>query len=292
MSIYDALYNTSLKERILQLGDNIPIIAGYCAVPDRERTIEMAKELSQLPYVIAQRGGAYKPRTHADSFQGYGEEGLEWLKEAYDLTQLPVVTEITDASQLEPLKKFFGDKLDGVVIQIGSRNMQNYELLKRVNEETGKTPVLLKRGLAATEGEVKGSISYLGERPILLCLRGLQWPPHDESLRLAAQQLPYQLEGSRYWIDVGHIPIFRNYFSNSIIVGYDPSHPAGRAELVGPISVNAVRLGARFLMIETMLDTDDRSKLLCDGPQAVSISELLKLQNIINHDKQKNLQSL
>jgi len=267
--------------------NQLPIIAGYCAVPDRERTLEMAQELQKLSYVIGQRGGSFKPRTSPDSFQGHGREGLEWLREAYESTKLPIVTEIMSPRQLEAFKEVFGINMSQYVIpQIGSRNMQNYPLLQTLANERKKNlnlTVLLKGGLSATEEEILGAIRYLGEGPLLFCLRGLQWPNHGDKVREESEKLPHQHQGSRFWVDVDHIAKIQSYLRNrgirNVSVGYDPSHVAGRYDLVGPIAMDAVEHGADFLLIETMLDDDDRGTLPCDANQAVTIKQLNSLSS-------------
>ncbi len=283
MSNYISLfYNTPLGRRFDE--GSLPIIAGYCTVPDRERTLEMARQLSKLPYVVGMRGGAYKPRTDPDSFQGHGREGLVWLKEAYDKTGLPIVTEIMDSKDLEVFEDVFGSEMNRYVgLQIGSRTMQAYGLLKNVAEKRKEYPgltVLLKRGMCSTSEEVLGAVRHLGDDSVLLCLRGLQkidyGSPEIEKMR---DERKYQNSDFRYYSDVEEIPFFREFLRDreNVIVGFDPSHVSGQVRYVPGVSIDAAENEADFLLIETMLDSDKRDELLCDGQQALTISQLKKL---------------
>ena len=190
---------------------------------------------------------------------------------------------------MKEFKEVFGKKMSNyVVLQVGSRTMQTYDLLKAIGREREKDPkltVLLKRGMCARPEEILGAIRYLGPGPVLFCLRGMQHlDVYDPSLKNKELELPHQYEGSRYFSDVGHIEGMKNRLSknglNNIIVGFDPSHVGGRSDLVEKIAEDAVRLGAEFLLIETMLDGDKREEL-CDGRQALTVSRLKELYSIL-----------
>jgi len=275
MRDYVSLFrDTPLKKRYNN-GD-LPIIAGYCAVPDIERTIEMSRSLSKLPNVVCVRGGAYKPRTKPDSFQGLGEEGLKYLVEARELTGLPIVTEIIDPGDVDLFGKYGVD-----VWQIGSRNMQNFPLLRKVGENRGKTPVLLKRGMSSKPEEVLGSIDYLGDTGlILLCLRGLQKMDYgNPEIARLREGMYHQNPEYRFHCDVDDIEPLKELLKdrNHVIVGFDPSHVSGSHVYVPKVSREAVEHSADFLLIETMLDNDERHGLKCDANQAITTSELEQL---------------
>ncbi len=284
MRNYASLFQgTPLEERYS--GGDLPIIAGYCTVPDRERTIRMSRSLLRLPNVVCVRGGACKPRTHPDSFRGYGIKGLEWLKMAHEITGLPIVTEIMDSGDLKTFEKVFGPNMSKyVILQIGSRDMQAYGLLKSVGEmrkRYSNLTVLLKRGMCAEPEEVLGSIDYLGDTGlILLCLRGLQKMDYGSTeIARLREEIPHQNPEYRFHCDVDDIEPLKELLKDrdSVIVGFDPSHIAGNHIYVPRVAREAVEHGADFLLIETMLDNDRRDKLKCDAEQAITTSELEKL---------------
>lgn len=274
--------STPLRKRYRD--DKFPIIAGYCTLRSRKSTLRMSSHLEQIKNVVAQRGSAYKTRTSPFSFQGVGREGLEWLKETYEKYELPIVTEIISASHARIFIDVFGPHLgEYVILQVGARNMQNTVLLRelcRMRKEYGVT-VLLKRGMCANFKEIIGALQYLRyeilddgtrklvrpELPILLCLRGIR----DLDYRG-----PY-----RFFPDIEDIPLVRNELKerglDSVLVGFDPSHPAGNHAYVGRIAEKAVEHGADFLLIETMLNEDEREQLLCDKEQAITINALKSL---------------
>ena len=223
-------------------GGNFQLIAGPCSVESREQIISIAKDVKKSGANLL-RGGAFKPRTSPYAFQGMREQGLELLREAKKATGMPIVTEIMDASHIE--------LFEGVdVFQVGARNMQNFELLK----ELGKTdkPVLLKRGLANTLQELLMSAEYVmagGNSKIILCERGIR--TFEPSMRNT--------------LDITAVPLLKKLTHLPIIV--DPSHAAGIADMVHPLSLAAAAAGADGIMIEVH---NDPQHALCDGPQALT----------------------
>ena len=196
------------------------------------------------------RGGAFKPRTSPYSFQGLGEAGVRLLVQAGRETGLPTVTEITDASQLELLR-------DVDVLQVGARNMQNYALLRALGQ-CGK-PVLLKRGVSATLEELLLAAEYIlsgGNEQVILCERGIRTG----------------LSGGRASLDVSSIPALKHLTHLPVLV--DPSHAAGRAELVEPLALAAVAAGADGLLVEVH---DRPACALSDGAQALTCGQFARL---------------
>ena len=223
-------------------GDRLVVIAGPCGVEGRERTLEIARVVRQSGAVLF-RGGAFKPRTSPYSFQGLGEEGLKILQEVREETGLGVVTEMTSPSQADLMVKYVD------VIQIGARNMQNFELLKCVGR-IGK-PVLLKRGLAATIEEWLMSAEYIlseGNDQVILCERGIRTFE------------PY----TRNTLDLSAVPVVKKLTHLPIIV--DPSHATGLRDKVSPMARAAIAAGADGLIIEVHTEPD---KALSDGPQSL-----------------------
>lgn len=223
-------------------GGNFQLIAGPCSVESRDQIISIAKDVKKSGANLL-RGGAFKPRTSPYAFQGMREQGLELLREAKKATGMPIVTEIMDASHIE--------LFEGVdVFQVGARNMQNFELLK----ELGKTdkPVLLKRGLANTLQELLMSAEYVmagGNSKVILCERGIR--TFEPSMRNT--------------LDITAVPLLKKLTHLPIIV--DPSHAAGIADMVHPLSLAAAAAGADGIMIEVH---NDPQHALCDGPQALT----------------------
>lgn len=223
-------------------GGNFAVIAGPCSVENREQIIEVAKRVKAAGATML-RGGAFKPRTSPYDFQGMRAEGIELLVEAKKETGLPIVTEIMNANHL-PLF----EEVD--VIQVGARNMQNFELLK----ELGKTnkPILLKRGLANTLKEFLMSAEYImasGNENIILCERGVR---------------TFETY-TRNTLDLSAVPVLHNLTHLPVIV--DPSHATGHANLVEPMAVAAAACGADGLMIEVH---NNPEKALCDGAQSLT----------------------
>jgi len=223
-------------------GGHFAIIAGPCSVENEAQIIEVAKRVKASGASLL-RGGAFKPRTSPYDFQGLKAEGIELLLEAKKETGLPIVTEIMNAAHL-PLF----EEVD--VIQVGARNMQNFELLK----ELGKTnkPILLKRGLANTLKEWLMSAEYImagGNENIILCERGIR---------------TYETY-TRNTLDISAVPALRELTHLPVIV--DPSHACGIARMVSPMACAAAACGADGLMIEVH---NDPKKALCDGAQSLT----------------------
>ena len=233
-------------------GKKIAIMAGPCAVEKRELTVGIAKEVSSAGASIL-RGGAYKPRTSPYSFQGLGQEGLDYLVDARKETGLPVVSEILDARDLG----HFLEKAD--IIQIGARNMQNFELLKEVGDYD--KPVLLKRGLSATIKEFLLSAEYLmsrGNRNVMLCERGIR-----------TFETQY-----RNTLDLTAVPTLKEMTHLPVIV--DPSHATGKWNLVAPMSKAAIACGADGLLIEVHSNPECA---LCDGEESLKPSRFKDLMS-------------
>jgi 3-deoxy-7-phosphoheptulonate synthase len=235
-------------------GRRIAVIAGPCAVESREQITETARILRASGAVIL-RGGAYKPRTSPYSFQGLGEKGLQYLKEAGELTGMPVVSEVVATDHIALMR----DYVD--LFQIGARNMQNFELLKQV----GKTgmPVLLKRGLSATIEEWLMAAEYLmahGTDNVILCERGIR---------------TFETY-TRNTLDLSAIPVVKKLSHLPVIV--DPSHATGIREKVPPMGLAAIAAGADGLTVEVH---PDPMKALSDGPQSLYPDQFEKLMRDI-----------
>jgi 3-deoxy-7-phosphoheptulonate synthase len=223
-------------------GTNFAMIAGPCTVESREQLLSTAEAVKDGGASML-RGGAYKPRTSPYSFQGLGDEGLRLLREAKEATGLPIVTELMDPRDLEPVL----DVAD--VIQVGARNMQNYSLLAEIGR-SGR-PVLLKRGLAAQVEELLMASEYVlkeGNEQVMLCERGIR------TFETA----------TRFTLDIMAIPVIKELSHLPVVV--DPSHAAGRRDLVLPLSLAAAAAGADGIIVEVHHDPD---AAICDGPQAV-----------------------
>lgn len=223
-------------------GGHFGIIAGPCSVESEEQIIEIAESVKKSGATML-RGGAFKPRTSPYSFQGLKDEGLDLLLKAKKATGLPIVTEIMSTDYLD---RFVND-VD--LIQVGARNMQNFELLK----ELGKTkkPILLKRGLSATYEELLMSAEYImagGNDNVILCERGIR---------------TFETY-TRNTLDVAAIPVIKRLSHLPIII--DPSHSAGKWWLVEPLAKAAVAAGADGLIIEVH---NDPANALCDGQQSI-----------------------
>jgi 3-deoxy-7-phosphoheptulonate synthase len=207
-------------------GGHVALIAGPCSVESRDQLLQAAMAAREGGATML-RGGAYKPRTSPYAFQGLGVEALEILAEARELTGLPVVTELMDPRQLEPVAKYSD------IIQIGARNMQNFQLLSAVGEID--RPVLLKRGLAATIEELLMAAEYIvkeGNEKVILCERGIR------TFETA----------TRNTLDISAVPIIKQRSHLPVVV--DPSHAAGKVDLVEPLSLAALVAGADGLLIE------------------------------------------
>ena len=222
-------------------GGNLTLMAGPCSVESEEQVVAIAKAVKASGATML-RGGAFKPRTSPYSFQGLGEVGLRYLEIAKEETGLPIVTELMDLSQL-PLFK----NVD--VIQIGARNMQNFDLLKAVGRQ--EKPVMIKRGMSATYEEWLMSAEYVmagGNENVILCERGVR---------------TFETY-TRNTLDLAAIPVLRKLTHLPIIV--DPSHATGKSWLVDPLAMGAVATGCDGLLIEVH---NDPAHALCDGPQSL-----------------------
>ena len=230
-------------------GGFFQVMAGPCSVEEKGQVLAIAKAVKAAGAGIL-RGGAFKPRTSPYAFQGLGAEGLEILKAAKKETGMPIVSEIMDISKL-PL-------FEGIdIIQVGARNMQNYELLK----ELGKTrkPILLKRGLSSTVQELLMSAEYLmagGNSQVILCERGIR------TFETA----------TRNTLDISAVPVLKELTHLPVIV--DPSHGTGNARLVKPMAMAAVAAGADGLIIEVH---NDPVHALCDGAQSLTLEAFKEL---------------
>jgi 3-deoxy-7-phosphoheptulonate synthase len=226
------------------------LIAGPCAVESAEQAVASTRAAKDAGATIL-RGDVYKPRTSPYSFQGLGEEGLEILAECRRDTGLPIVVEVVDVSQVAHVAEVAD------CIRIGTRNAQNFELLKEVGL-TAK-PVMLKRGLAMTVEEWLQAAEYIAQRgnsEIILCERGIRTfePSTRNTLDLAGMAVA-QSET--------HLPVI-----------VDPSHAVGKRHLVGPMALAAVAAGADAVMIDVHPDPE---RALCDGPQALTPDEMILL---------------
>jgi 3-deoxy-7-phosphoheptulonate synthase len=232
----------------------VSIIAGPCSVESREQMREVAACLKEHGVKIM-RGGAYKPRTSPFSFQGLEEKGLELLREAADEYGLFVVTEVTDSAHAEKVAEYAD------MIQIGTRNMANFSLLKRIGEVTAESgkPVVFKRGMAATIEEWLQASNYItmnGNENVILCERGIR-----------TFETAY-----RFTLDITAVPVVQKLSLLPIIV--DVSHPAGHVDLVPAIAKAAVAVGADGIMVEVH---PNPREALCDGPQSLDLGQFASL---------------
>jgi 3-deoxy-7-phosphoheptulonate synthase len=225
----------------------LTLIAGPCTVESRGQTLETADAVRAAGGHMF-RGGAYKPRTSPHSFQGLGQEGLRLLAEAKARTGLPIVTECVDVRDLEHVLAVAD------VVQVGARNMQNYPLLTELGR--AGVPVLLKRGLSATLDELLRASEYVrteGNHAVILCERGIR-----------TFETAY-----RFTLDLAAVPVLQARSDLPVIV--DPSHAAGRRELVEPLSLAAAAAGADGLIVEVHPDPE---QAICDGPQSLPTAGL------------------
>jgi len=247
----------NFKGRKQFLNDDFQIIAGPCSVENKEQMDEIGNILSDLDIKYI-RGGAFKPRTSPYNFQGLEERGLELLKEQADKYDFEIITEVMDIKNLNLIKQYTD------ILQIGSRNMYNYSLLK----EVGKLdkPVLLKRGMSANYEEFILAAEYIyeqGNENILLCERGI---------RTFEQR-------TRFTLDLMAVPILKKLADYPVIV--DPSHGTGRWDLILPAAKAALSLGAQGIMIEVHPQPE---MALSDGDQSLNPTNFKKLVKKINHN--------
>ncbi|HET8977652.1 MAG TPA: 3-deoxy-7-phosphoheptulonate synthase [Solirubrobacteraceae bacterium] len=227
-------------------GEHFAMIAGPCTVESRDQLLQTARAVGDAGATML-RGGAYKPRTSPYAFQGLGQEGLRLLAEAKAQTGLPIVTEVMDARDLEPVLEVAD------VIQIGARNMQNYTLLSEIGRSG--CPVLIKRGLSSTLEELLMAAEYVlkeGNEAVMLCERGIRtFEP-----------------AYRFTLDLMAIPVLKELTHLPVIV--DPSHAAGRRDLVAPMSLAAAAAGADGLIVEVHPRPDEA---ICDAAQQLVADE-------------------
>jgi len=227
-------------------GGNFSLMAGPCTVESRHQLLATAEAVKDGGASML-RGGAYKPRTSPYSFQGLGGEGLRLLAEAKLQTGLPIVTELMDLRDIDAVVEVAD------VIQVGARNMQNYSLLAEIGRSD--CAVLLKRGLSATIEELLMAAEYVlkeGNERVILCERGIR------TFETA----------TRFTLDIMAVPVLKQLSHLPVVV--DPSHAAGRRDLVLPLSLAAAGAGADGIIVEVHHDPD---AAICDGPQAVPADE-------------------
>jgi 3-deoxy-7-phosphoheptulonate synthase len=236
--------------------DTMTVIAGPCAVETPEQTLTAA-QMAKAAGASLLRGGAFKPRTSPYAYQGLGEEGLKILASVREETGLPVVTEVIDPRSVE-LVSSYADML-----QVGTRNMQNFALLQAVGE--ARKPVLLKRGFSATIEEWLMAAEYIAQRgnlDIVLCERGIR------TFETA----------TRNTLDISAVPVAQRLSHLPVIV--DPSHSGGRRDLVLPLTRAAIAVGADGIIV----DVHPEPKLaMCDGDQALLDSDLRELASVAAH---------
>jgi 3-deoxy-7-phosphoheptulonate synthase len=224
-------------------GDHFALIAGPCTVESREQTLQTARVVRDAGVSLL-RGGAYKPRTSPYAFQGLGVEGLRLLAEAKAETGLPIVTELMDLRDIDDVLQVAD------VIQIGARNMANFPLLTEIGRSG--CPALLKRGLSSTLDELLMAAEYIlkeGNPSVMLCERGIR---------------TFETDHRRVTLDIMAVPILKELSHLPVIV--DPSHAAGRRDLVLPLSLAAAAAGADGIIVEVHPNPDEA---VCDGPQAL-----------------------
>ena len=223
-------------------GDEIAVAAGPCSVESEAQTIELAHQVKAAGAKLL-RGGAFKPRTSPYSFQGLGEKGLRILAKAREETGLPIVTEVMDTHEVDLVRKYAD------ILQIGTRNMQNYALLKKVGS-TGH-PVLLKRGLGSKIRDLLMSAEYIiseGNHRVILCERGIT---------------TFE-DATRNTTDINAVPVLKNWTHLPIML--DPSHATGNWQYVGAVAKAAVAAGADGLLVEVH---NDPAHAMSDGPQSL-----------------------
>lgn len=235
-------------------GEHFAMIAGPCSVESEEQLLQIALRVKNAGATML-RGGAYKPRTSPYSFQGLGKEGLHLLQQAKQLTGLPIVSELMGTAQLDE----FVELVD--VIQIGARNMQNYDLLKAIGQT--RKPILLKRGLSATYEEWLMSAEYImsgGNHSVILCERGIR--TYDSTTRNV--------------FDLQAVPVIQKQSHLPIIV--DPSHAGGYTYLVEPMAKAGVMAGANGITVEVHHDPENA---LSDGQQALTPDQFDDMMAVI-----------
>lgn len=240
--------DTVIKVGKVEFGPNrFVIMGGPCAVESEEQTLRIARAVKKAGAQVL-RGGAYKPRTSPYSFHGLGKEGLEILKRAREETGLPVITEALDQRSLDLVHEYTD------IVQIGTRNMQNFALLRDASKL--QKPVMVKRGMSSTIDEWLMAAEYIlagGNSQVLLCERGIR---------------SFDAKYTRNVIDLGAIPVVKHLSHLPIVV--DPSHGSGRKDNVGPMSLASLAVGAHSILVDVH---DDSANALCDGQQALTPQE-------------------
>ncbi len=246
----------------MSFGRDFTVIAGPCSVESQEQIMKIAEFLSGLGIKVL-RGGAYKPRTSPYSFQGFGEDALRWMRRAADEYGMITVSEVMSSAKLDKVSRYVD------IIQIGSRNSQNFDLLKEVGKQD--KPVILKRGFGTTVEEWLYGAEYVmneGNEKVILCERGIR-----------------TFEGStRFTLDISAVPVAKEVSSLPVIV--DPSHAAGRRSLVTPLSRAAQAVGADGIMVEMHPDPDSA---LSDGKQSLSFPEFIDLLASLGMGRRKSV---
>lgn len=247
--------NTVIKVGNVEIGsDTLIVMAGPCSVENEKMIIETAKAVKEAGAHIL-RGGAFKPRTSPYSFQGLGEKGLKFLAKAREETGLPVVTEVMDTRDVSLVEKYAD------IIQVGARNMQNFQLLKEVG--LCKKPIFLKRGLSSTVKELLMSAEYIlssGNDQVILCERGIR---------------TFE-DATRNTLDLSVVPLIKELSHLPVVI--DPSHATGKRSLILPMSKAAVASGADGLMIEVHPYPE---KAVSDGAQSLIFKEFQSLMENI-----------
>jgi len=247
--------DTVIQVNDLQIGGKkVHVAAGPCAVENRVTLIDIAEKIKAIGATFL-RGGAFKPRTSPYSFQGLGIEGLKYLKEAKERTGLPVISEIMDPRDIDVML----DYVD--ILQIGTRNMQNFKLLMEVGSVD--KPVLLKRGMSATIKELLMAAEYIlsgGNEKVILCERGIR------TFETA----------TRNTLDLSAVPLLKSL--SHLPVAVDPSHGVGKRDLVTPMAVAAVAAGADMLLIEVHTNPEEA---LSDGEQSLTPEQFKNMMDKI-----------
>jgi 3-deoxy-7-phosphoheptulonate synthase len=239
-----------INDDIRLTDDKFLMIAGPCSVESEEQIISVAKDLRKIGVNVL-RGGAFKPRTCPDSFQGLGEEGLKLLSRAREVTGMAIITEVMDMEEL-PVVAEYAD-----ILQVGSRNSQNFSLLKKISKLN--KPVLLKRGFGNTIDELISSSKYLsmnGNKKIMFSERGIR--TFEQSMR--------------FTLDISAIPVLHEKTGYPVII--DPSHPAGVSRYVEPLALGGTAAGADGLMIEVH---PDPPRALSDSAQQLTVPQFRNL---------------
>jgi 3-deoxy-7-phosphoheptulonate synthase len=249
------------KDTVIQVGEvriggpEFTVIAGPCSIESEEQMMECGYVAKKAGAKIL-RGGAFKPRTSPYSFQGMEEEGLKLLKKVGEKTGMPVVTEVMNTTDVDMIEEYSD------ILQIGARNVQNFALLKRIGQ--CQKPVLLKRGLMTTIEELLMSAEYIlsaGNGQVILCERGIR------TFETA----------TRNTLDISAVPVLKELTHLPVII--DPSHAAGHAKYIIPLTRAAVAVGADGVIVEIHPEPE---KAVCDGPQSLRPEQFYRLMDEVN----------